>query len=247
MVTGASRGIGGATALCLARPGRKLILVARTEAALQACKAQVEERGGEAEVRACNLKDPVAVAELAATSGELDGLILNAGMSNDASFLSTTPEAVAAELQLNYLTPVYLLGYHLPRMKTRGQGRIVAVGSLTSFVPFPGNATYAASKSALFTLMRSLRMELEDSGVSLGIVLPGHTATEMVKDLKASVPSMSPEAVGRMVARCYERGHSVVVPGVMNRLAASMFGAFPASSDSMLSRFAHVFVPKANA
>lgn len=203
--------------------------------------------GAEAQIRLCDLADPAAVSALAASLPPLDGMVLNAGRANDRPFLSVDQGAITQELQLNYLTPAALLRHALPAMRQRGRGTVVAVGSLTSFVPFPGNATYAASKSALYTLIRSLRLELEGSGVSVGVVLPGLTDTAMTKRLRTSGPTMSADAVGRAVARCYEQRQAVVVPGLMNRAAASVFGAFPATLDALLARFGDGLIPKSDA
>lgn len=243
VLTGASRGIGAATAESLARPGRRLILVARGAEALEAQCEEVRRAGAEAIARPCDLSDVEAVNELARSTGPVHGLVLNAGIANDQPFLAGSEAAAQLELQLNYMAPSLLLRAYLPEMKARGSGRVVAVGSLTSFVPFPGNATYAASKAALFTLIRSLRLELAGSGVYLGVVLPGYTETDMTKHLATRAPSMSAEAVGRMVAQSYELRRSVVVPGVVNRMAARVFGAFPGLSDSVLARFGRSLLP----
>jgi short-subunit dehydrogenase len=243
LVTGASRGIGAATAAALARPQRHLLLVARTETSLNRVREQVERAGGSASILPCDLARPEQVEQLNHAVGDLDGMVINAGMSNDRRFLASAIEDMDREMQVNYGSPRAMLHHHLPRMVHRGRGRVVTVGSLTSFVPFPGNATYAASKAALFTMVRSLRAELDGSGVTLGVVLPGLTRTEMTRHMTVHAPPMSAEDVGRSVAQCYEEGRPLVIPGLMNRAAAKLFGAFPGFSDRLMVRFSDLLLP----
>lgn len=244
LVTGASRGIGAATAKALARAGRRVIGVGRNRRTLDEAGKRVADRGATWCSHACDLSQPEQVEELVRAWPDLDGLVLNAGVSNDVQFGRATPEQVQNELQVNYLTPVTLLRHHLSRMRNRGGGRVVAVGSLTSFVPFPGNATYAASKSALYALLRSLRVELRGSGVQLGIVLAGYTDTAMTRGMRTRLPAMTADAVGRTAQRAYEKGGGVVIPGLMNRAAAGVFGAFPDSSDLVFARMSQLLVPQ---
>ena len=246
LVTGASRGIGKATAVSLAREGRRLVLVARRAGALEMTARDAEARGAKVDVHVCDLSRADHVGELLTAWPDLDGLVLNAGRANDKAFREAQIDEIAVELRLNYETPLAILHHHLPRMTSRGVGCAVMVGSLTSYVPFPGNATYAASKSALYTLIRSLRLEMEHSGVGLGVVLPGFTRTQMTQDLQAPGPKMSAENVGHAVAKCYDRGGGIMVPGLMNGVAAMVFGAFPSTLDAMLMRFDSV-VPKPRA
>lgn len=246
MVTGASRGIGAAAARCLARGGRKLILVSRNQKSLQTTEADLHRLGADTEVAPCDLGDPEQVRQLLLRFPDLEGLILNAGLANGRTFLQSSSQDMAYEMQVNYLTPTHLLRHHLERMVNRRSGTVVAVGSLTSFVPFPGNASYAASKSALYTLLRSLRVELKDASVGIGMVLAGYTDTAMTANMTTRVPAMSADEVGRSVARCYERP-AVMIPGFMNRAAAGLFGAFPESSDSVFSRLSHFLVPTRDA
>ncbi|MFB6375784.1 MAG: SDR family NAD(P)-dependent oxidoreductase [Bradymonadaceae bacterium] len=94
-------------------------------------------------------------------------------------------------------------------------------------ISFPGNATYAASKAALFALVRASRLELADTDVHFGIVLPGFTRTAMTTGLDSHLPSKSPEAVARAIVRCLEDRRAIVVPGLLNHLAMRIFGALP--------------------
>ncbi|MEM6370240.1 MAG: SDR family NAD(P)-dependent oxidoreductase [Myxococcota bacterium] len=249
VITGASRGIGAASAEHLAVGRRRLVLVSRSASSLEALCARLPVESIPLPIDlSAEDAGPSLLKSLKDRGLEPDGWVLNAGMSNDVAFTASDAAAVRRELQLNYLTPLSILEAEVRRMRVLGSGRVVTVGSLTSFVPFPGNATYAASKAALFTLVRSLRAELDGSGVKLGVVLPGYTRTAMTNGLSKSwVPSMSADEVGRHVAQAYERGDALVVPGLANRIAARIFGGFPKTSDWMLTRFASLVVPKADA
>jgi len=247
IITGASRGIGAAAARRFARPGRRLVLMARSAAQLEARADEVRAEGGEARVAPVDFAEPSMMRrQLEAVleeEGAIDGVVLNAGVSNGLAFSEATRDSTQREMEVNYFAPVELMRRVVPEMTHRGRGRIVVVGSLTSFVPFPGNAGYCASKAALFSFIRSVRIELRGTGVHLGVVLPGYTRTSMTTNFEARAPSMSAAAVADAVAGCYERDLPLVVPGAMNRVAAHLFGAFPATSDRLLTHMARFVIP----
>ena len=240
-ITGASRGIGASAALALARPGRRLVLMARSENKLRQIQAAVEQRGGQAIVLPVDLssrKGAEACSEelLDCTHGQLDVLILNAGISNHADFLRSDLDAIEYELRLNYLSPMVILRRCLPHMVAQSDGgQVVCVGSLASLMPFPGEASYAASKAALFSLLRSLRVELRDQPVKLTTVLPGYTATEMTENHRSLLPAMSPDRVGASIAKAVEERPNLVIPGLSNRIAARLFRTFPTLSDRLVT------------
>jgi short-subunit dehydrogenase len=243
LVTGASRGIGAAAAASLARPGRRLILLARGRDALEATALAIERRGAEAHVAPADLADPEqtrsCLEALEDAFGPMDGLVLNAGIANHLLFEETSLDLMTREMTVNYFAPTELLRRALPEMRRRGQGRAMVVGSLTCLVPFPGNASYSASKGALFSLVRSLRCELRGSGVFLGITLPGLTRTRLAEAYDSPLPSMTAETVGRAVAEGYEHRRALVIPGLANAVGARLFGAFPSFSEQLVGGLAH--------
>jgi short-subunit dehydrogenase len=247
LLTGASRGIGAAAAARLAHPHRELILVARSERDLEQTCSEVRTRGGHATHMTVDLGDSSAVATmldaLERDFGDIDGLILNAGMSNNKRFADTSRASLERELAVNYLAPAEVMLRLVPKMASRQHGSAVIVGSLASIVPFPGNASYAASKAALWTLVRSLRIEHKASGIHLGAVVPGLTSTKMTAGSRSLLPSMSADRVAEAIGRCYEKKTSLEVPGTLNGLAARLFGAFPDAADSVLSRVADLLIP----
>ena len=248
-ITGASRGIGASAAVALAEPGRRLVLMARSEDKLRETQRAVEQRGGEAIVLLVDLSsregaEICSEALLECTDGQLDVLILNAGTSNHADFINSDLDAVEYELRLNYLSPLVILRRCLPHMLAqKNGGHVVCVGSLASLMPFPGEASYAASKAALLSLLRSLRIELRDHPIELTAVLPGYTATEMTANHRSLLPAMSSDRVGEAIAKAVEERPYIVIPGLSNRLAARLFRTFPNISDRFLKRVAPLVVP----
>ena len=246
VITGASRGIGQATARRLAEPGRHLVLLARSEQELAGLCRQLRRLGTRADYVVADLSSvesaKQATAELLARISRLDLLVLNAGMSNDRLFTDTSPEAIVYEAGVNYLAPVTLMHGLLPQLTSTG-GHVIFVGSLTAVVPFPSNATYAATKAALLALVRSIRVEMAESGVHFGIVLPGPTRTQMTVGKPSRLPFEEPDTVARAIVRCIEERTGIETPGLSNRLAGGFFRGFPGISEWILNRVKTRLVP----
>jgi short-subunit dehydrogenase len=256
VITGASRGIGAAIARRLANPKRtgsrrRLILLARSEDKLAELCDELQAKGAEAEHIKADLSTAELAAEAASTIADrcerIDALVLNAGMSNDAMFNDTTVADITYELGVNYIAPVTLLHSLMPLIEASGPeasgGHVVVVGSLTALVPYPSNATYSASKAALLALVRSLRVEMDGSGVHLGIVLPGATKTSLTEDKPSVIPSMGVDKVAKAVEKCIKGREGVVIPGLTNRLAATFFQEFPELSERLLKPLKKKIIP----
>jgi short-subunit dehydrogenase len=246
VITGASRGIGAAIARRLAGTGRRLVLLARSEGKLADLCDELQARGARADYIKADLSSADLAAEAASKLADridrLDTLVLNAGMANDALFNDTSVVDIEYELGVNYIAPVTLLHCLMPLLEAR-DGHAVFVGSLTALLPYPSNATYAASKAALLALVRSLRVEMTDSGVHFGIVLPGSTKTSLTEDKPSIIPSMEADDVARAVAKCIDDKKGVVIPGLTNRLAATFFQGFPGLSERVLEPIKYKVVP----
>jgi short-subunit dehydrogenase len=247
VITGASRGIGEACAKELGGPDRHLVLVARGKKELERVCREVREEGGSAEPLVADLSSAAkgrrCAERLLEKVGRVDALVLNAGTSNDALFQCSTLEKVEYELGVNYLAPLALTLGLLPDMLRRGEGSIVGVGSVTSLMPFPGNATYAASKAALFTLLRTVAIEVRDRGVQVGMVLPGLTRTALTHGKSTLLPALGPQQVAEAVREVIEEGKPMVVPGLDNKLMAMLFRLFPMTLDRSVSLTARWLVP----
>jgi short-subunit dehydrogenase len=179
LVTGASSGIGEATARRIARePGARLVLVARREDRL---RALAEELGG-ASVIAADLTDPAAPAMIAARvekeHGRLDLLVNNAGASWRATFAEGGHANVAQTMALNFDAVVRLTEALLPLLRRSAPSAIVNVASTAGRVARAKTSAYSASKFALVGWTDGLHLEEAPAGVHVGLVLPGFVATE---------------------------------------------------------------------
>ncbi len=184
-ITGASSGIGRALALDAAARGAGLVVSARRKDILEELATECRAAGSPScEVRAFDLADPRARAAACATvlaAGPLDGLILNAGMSQRATFLETSPEAFDAVMSLDFEAPVELLRACLPSMLARGSGLLVAVSSIAGLAGSPLRPAYSAAKHALAGLFQCLRSELLGSGLRVLTVYPGYVRTAIAR------------------------------------------------------------------
>jgi NADP-dependent 3-hydroxy acid dehydrogenase YdfG len=185
IVTGASRGIGAATARALAAAGARVALVARSGARLEALASELP---GNAIAAAADLADSAsvdaAVARLNKAFGSApDILVNNAGIFRPASVDRTSVEDFTAAVQLNLMAPFLLLRALLPAMLARGSGHIVTIGSVADRQAFTENAAYSASKYGARGLHEVLRVETKHSGVRATLVAPGAVDTPIWNDV----------------------------------------------------------------
>ena len=183
ILTGASTGIGEAMAHQLAEQGAWLALAARSAQKLEAVAAECRQRGGRVIIVPTDVTDEAECRELVdrtmAAYGRVDTLINNAGLSmwmklEDVADLSTLEYL----MRVNYFGSLYCTFYALPHLK-RAHGRIVAVASVAARTGIPTRTGYAASKHALVGFMESLRIEVEDDGVSVTIAFPDFVGSGM--------------------------------------------------------------------
>jgi NAD(P)-dependent dehydrogenase (short-subunit alcohol dehydrogenase family) len=181
LITGASTGIGEELACRLADQGARLVLAARRLPELERVAARVRARGASAIVVACDVSKHEdckhAVAEAVREFGRLDTLVVNAGATMWAKFENIEDPSILDRLmQVNYMGAVYCTHAALPHLKV-SHGRIVGVASLTALTGVPTRTGYAASKHAMRGFYDSLRIELEESGVTVTMIYPGFVAT----------------------------------------------------------------------
>ena len=181
LITGASQGIGAATARAFAERGGRLVLVSRSAEKLEAVAAACRERGAEAEVVPCDVTDDAAVADMgrdvAGRLGVPDVVVNNAGHFEPGGFLDTSPETFRAQFEVNAVSAFLVTRAFLPAMLARGSGRVLMMGSVASVKGYPGGAAYGAAKHALIGLARALREETRGTGVGVTTLLPGATLT----------------------------------------------------------------------
>jgi len=191
IVTGASRGIGAAIARALAAQGRRVVLVARDAEKLDAVKKEIEEAGGSATIKACDLSDGSAVSKLiegvAEELGRLDILVNNAGITRDGLVLRMPDEDFDDVININ-LRGAFAACRSAARPMMRGRwGRIINISSVAGLVGNAGQANYAASKSALLGLTKSLAKELASKKITANVVAPGFVETDMTGGLPEAV------------------------------------------------------------
>jgi short-subunit dehydrogenase len=183
VLTGASAGIGRQLALQLAAQGARLVLAARDPAKLDETAAECRALGARVLAVPTDVGDEAQcrglVERAVAEFGRIDTLVNNAGIGMWARFDEMTDLAPFERImRVNYLGSVYPTFYALPHLK-RTRGRIVAVNSLTGRTGVPTRSGYAASKHAAAGFFDTIRIELEDSGITVTQVFPGFVATEI--------------------------------------------------------------------
>lgn len=185
VVTGASAGIGAATARAAAARGARLVLAARREDRISAL---AQELGGAVAVR-CDVTDldqvHMLVDSAIAAFGRIDVLVNNAGQGLQALVEETSLADFRALLELNLVAPLALMQAVLPGMRAQGSGSIVNVSSGTTFGNAPGTGGYVASKIGLERLSAIARNELDGTGISVSTVIPFITSTEFITSLRA--------------------------------------------------------------
>ncbi|MGO8957093.1 MAG: SDR family NAD(P)-dependent oxidoreductase [Streptosporangiaceae bacterium] len=241
LVTGASSGIGAATAEQLARAGAQLLVTGRDEERLRAVATRTGAVALPADLTEPAGPDRLVEAALAA-AGRIDLLACNAG-AGWAGPIGELPGATAAEIvNLNLLAPVQLVRLVTPGMVARGYGRLVFVSSIAGAIGVRHEAVYAATKAALNCLAESLDYELADRGVGVSVVLPGVVDTPFFgrrglayhRRWPGPIPA---ERVAAAITGAAARDLPVVyVPGWL-RFPAWLHGAAPRTFRAVAGRF----------
>lgn len=190
IVTGASRGIGKATALQLAAQGAKVAVnYASSSEAADAVVNEIKAAGGEAISIRADVSQVEAVDQLVAAVmnewGQIDVLVNNAGITKDTLLLRMKLEDWQAVIDLN-LTGVFLCTKAVSKiMLKQKSGRIVNITSVAGQMGNPGQANYSAAKAGVIGFTKTVAKELSSRGITVNAVAPGFIATDMTNDLKA--------------------------------------------------------------
>jgi len=183
VVTGASSGIGAAYAERLAKRGYDLILVARREDRLRAVAKKIsEESGRKAEIVVADLSDRASlkrVEDLLRNDKRVTMLVNNAGLGAGAPFLASDVDNMSSLLAVNVDALMRLTYAAVPAFVEAKRGTVINISSSVGVTPEILNGVYGGSKAFVLAFSQSLRQELTDKGVTLQVVLPGATATEI--------------------------------------------------------------------
>ena len=242
IVTGASSGIGRATALALAKEGARVALAARRESSLRELADDIERMGRKAIVLPTDVTQRRQVESMTQAVlsqwGRLDILIANAGEYIQGPIVDLDPSELQRSLDINYFGGVYCIKAVLPAMLAQKSGHILTVTSMDGKIGLPPDAPYVSAKFALTGFCEVLRQEVSDHGIAVTNVLPGRVDTVMIEHLRFSwvSPKISPESVARSIIEAIRRRRPIVIVPPQAKLLYYINVFAPRLSDR-LSRF----------
>lgn len=232
IVTGASSGIGRATAARIGRAGTTVVLAARRTDELESLAAAITGAGGAAVVAPTDVRDPAAITALVAraaeVTGRVDGLVNNAGIGGAASILAADDD-VTRMIDVNLLAPIRLMRAVVPLMREQGSGAIVNIGSVAGEIGIGG--TYSATKFALRGMTDSVRRELAGTGIGVTLVEPGFIATGF--NNRKNLPG--PEIVAAAVESALTRPRRRIVVPLKYRAAITAATVLPFVTDRVFA------------
>ena len=255
LITGASSGIGLTVAHRLADAGAYVLLVSRTEETLKEVQAEIQAKGGKADIFPCDLNDMEAIdaasKQIIASVDHIDILINNAGRSIRRAVHESVDRFHDFErtMQLNYFGAVRLVLNILPQMMHRKDGQIINISSIGVLANATRFSAYVASKAALDAFSRCLSAEVHSHKIAITSVYMPLVRTPMIAPTKIYkyVPTLSPEQAADLVAYAIvKRPKKVatnlgrlasitysIAPDINNKLMSIGFNLFPSSSASV--------------
>lgn len=191
IVTGASRGIGRAISIALAKEGATVVLAARAIGKLHQTAENVRKAGGRAEVVPTELTDEQSIKNLIRVTGEkfgrLDILVNNAGVTHSAKLEETATEDWERCFQVNARAPFILCREALPLLKKAKAGYIINIASVVGVKGYPLQSAYTSSKHALRGMTISLAEELKGTNIRVHLLCPGGVDTELVRRVRPDI------------------------------------------------------------
>jgi short-subunit dehydrogenase len=255
VITGASSGIGRATALRFAKTGAKIVLAARNVVGLQEVADAVRSLGSEALVVPTDVSDWAQVERLAHTVmtifGQIDTWVNDAGVGVYATADETSVEETHQVMQTNFMGMVHGVKAVLPYMEKQHSGTIINVGSVESQVAIPFNTAYAASKHAIKGYTEALRMELDhaQSGIHVTLIMPAamntpffnHALSKLGVLPRPAGPVYEPEKVAEAIVYAAEHPQRDVYVGAGGMLIGAMERLNPTLTDKLLTAGSLIF------
>ena len=212
VVTGASRGIGAATAAAMAAAGAHVVLAARDREALDVVAARIKDAGGRATSVPTDVSNEAAVQRLFAevtAVGQVGALVCAAGVLTPARFTETTSAMWDETLGVNLTGTFLCCRAAFTAMVPAGEGRIVTIGSLSGVYAtekFPGLAAYNVSKFGVIGLTEAIAVEGKEHGISAICLSPGAVDTEMLRRANPALrPGLTPDDVAELIVALLDR------------------------------------------
>ena len=242
LITGASSGIGKATAVKVADAGATVLLVARSVEKLEETKAEIVAAGGAAHIHRCDLADIEDIERMAeevlAYHGHVDILVNNAGRSIRRSVALSYDRFHDYErtIQLNYLGALRLILALLPTMRARKSGHIINISSIGTQTNPPRFSAYVASKAALDAFSRVIASEVIDDKVHLTTINMPLVRTPMIAPTRMydMFPAITPEEAAEMIAKAMVNKPKKVATKLGN-FGELLYAVAPKASDSILN------------
>jgi short-subunit dehydrogenase len=248
LVTGASGGIGAAIANRLAGEGVRLVLVGRSQDALDALASTIHARHGERptvivldlERRGCGA---LLLQQARAAGIEVDLLVNNAGFGTYGPFETLAPEVEQAQIAVNIGAVVDLTHAFLPGMLARGRGAILNIASTAAFQPCPYMAVYAATKAFVLSFSEALWAEYRGRGVHVAALCPGAVDTGFitklgdpgVREIAVFASTLSPQVVAEQAIRALRSSGPTHIVGLKNALLANSARVTPRRLMALIS------------
>ncbi len=249
LITGASSGIGAATALAAAREGARPILLARSPGKLRQVADTIARNGGTAFHYAVDLTEAAAVPTTAATIlrevGTPDILLNNAGAGKWLSITETSPTEAVDMMAAPYFAAFYTTRAFLPAMLARNQGTMVNITSVASRIVWPGATAYSAGRWAMRGFTEALRADLNRTRLQVMLVTfakvqsdywannPGSEAR--IPRAQAMIPTLTPEAAAEAILIGLRRGQQEVMAPFMLRLVVWLNTLFPGYTRQLMT------------
>lgn len=220
LITGASSGIGKATALAFAKAGLKTVLIGRSIAKLEAVAREIEQMGAEAAIYPLDLsvidQAQARLRTIVSEVGAIDVLVNNAGMGYTAELIDTPLADWQAVLNLNLTSVFQCVQAVLPEMRNRRQGTIINIISIAGRQAFAGWGAYCASKFGLMGLSKALAAEERAHGIRVMSLCPGAVDTplwdsETVQMEFDRAAMLSPESVAQTILHAVQLPQQAVV------------------------------------
>jgi short-subunit dehydrogenase len=242
LITGASSGIGRATAIKVADAGATVLLVARSIDKLEETKDEIIAAGGVAHIHRCDLADVDDVARMAdevlTYHGHVDILVNNAGRSIRRSVALSYDRFHDYErtIQLNYLGALRLILALLPTMRARKSGHIINISSIGTQTNPPRFSAYVASKAALDAFSRVIASEVKDDKVHITTINMPLVRTPMIAPTRMydMFPAITPEEAAQMIAKAMVK-HPKKVATKLGNFGELLYAVAPKASDSILN------------